>query len=1665
MYHHKTLLALLRHTFYVTEQILRNLCNLWCKFLLQTPDEIHTFSTLDADHLPLLHVILKESFKQSSSGHWVIKHPISKLLNFLHGVYFLNDVSSEKSASGLKAGQQFCEQALTVTCEASKSDRHANIVIAMLEAGTGVNHADQNLMTPLHHAAESGSIQVIRTLLHHQASVHLQNHRQESCLLLACKHSQWEAATLLFDNGADPFCCDTDKCSPINEAITSHAVELMQHMAARSKKVLEELQIKVTLADAVVFGYDILTSDMQKFSDKEMDSIVTLACDHGNTDVIGRISADLSAQALTAYIERAYNAHQYSCVKELLMKCKTWHGVTCSQISLSDSCESDQLVDLTRLLIKHGEGTNEPNGQPLRTAVIKNNRQAVQHLIDNGAKVNYEYMNNVTPLMLACEESNLDMVDQLLLCGADVNCRGNETPLTICCKQGSWMVLERLLSNKPSPDLNITNREGKTPLEIAEGLCLSAVILHLFDAGNSSLSEHISLNQVCQVRNRCVLESFLQNCSPHQPVEEESLDFVVKNDNLLFMKSILYNNKVTKTSSVLMHTFKTACKFGSSKMVELFIEYDHNIITKCKDNDGNANLHLAIRRQRADLVKLLIVNGYNSNKEHLPMEEVVKSMQVLEILVENGLSRSSVNEALLHVCRGGHGNAESCARYLLDTASANVNHSDKSKVTPLLVATIHSSTTLVELLLSKGAKPDVVDKDQRTPLSVACELQNSEIASRLLHNEGAGGRADPFLPLPPPSDKYPLHVSCMNGFLDIVNLLLSYLDTCDQKDATCSQKFYDLSAGLVQEAHDAGQHEVVRLLLEEGTNAKALHSISIMEACQHGYAEFALSAYCKASTDELLECISEACNNGYDETALSIIINIKDQTKKQQCFDVWEHHDKQSSCSSLQSPSSGSVEENPRREYFTLKYIRADVEEAVKDRKPNKKDNSGKTLLQFCLLHNLIPDVKKLLNCNLIDMKQTDSVGRNVLFYCFNCPRQSIEEEEESMFDYLVKKGAEIESNSFERTLLHECYPTKKGSVQDQLMEKLITHKSLDCNAKDYKEQTPLHIAVLEKNLLKIRKLLAAGSDPHAKDANDFSPFMFSERDPSIYKILRECHPDQNKTMDYPQASKDEDNEKESKKAYFPKGYPVGQRITHSIHTLFEQRNQLTSEAIFKDNETKMQISTERGFTEKFKSFRDSVQSFMKDLGTEIGEHDPLFKFTPTLSGSCSEATKVIEMNEADVLCTFQHDDWKDLKLTNWEKENFTYLKVESKKVSEKLKNKYPQLFNEARLSAHGLFKQFYGLVRKHITGVLKRHKQLFISDVYTILPRDCTICPLNLVWYLNGTWQEFDLDVVPAIHVEKEQLPRRLKCHDLVHDLVDGLVIVPKWTSGLINKDYANAAFQLGFSSTEKKVFYAMPPALTQGYKLAKVIVHDCMHINDIKAGDSISSFMLKCQAFEYFKSTFTTKEDFIKTVKASTARDLIDDEMQPSQDVMKYANEIFKRLQLCMEQYRLESFFLHGSNLIDHATYKEDYRPLLHVKLCRAMLRSPRDDPDSWTLLAEAVVDQLVQPENFEPLDFVQEIEMLWEMGLGVNYPPNNSATILYFMIKNNLVEGVKKCLDRQASVCNIDGENRTAMEVAANNPAIKHVLLEHVAGKIFIWKASKIIQHNISLAWYLI
>ena len=1584
---------------------------------MQCPSEgLQDFTTTDG--LPFLHFVLRES----------VNYQAERVVIFLDNVPEIEELCKVQNYDNHKAGQAFPNAAHAILCAACRrgSEPAAN---AMLDAGAQVDRFDDNDMSPLMWAAKHGHIHIIQTLIDkHKASQNNCNSNNENSLLTACKSEQWRAARVLFDCGVDALCTDKEQNSAVSVILSSHSEDLLQHMVAKSNAILTKLKDTMSLSDVCKFGCAMLLTyhNTDTLHTDDICALLRDACSTRQIQILEHFSERLDDKALVKFITHSCQAKHYDCMDVFVQSAKKKSlRLSCPEILLSETCKDAQCISLTEYLIANGRDINEGEGEPIRTAVKSNNIKAVQCLLRHNVKLDLADENGFTPLLYACQNKDLSIVNALFKWGTDVNFSGEETPLTMACKGGSIELVNRLLSNKPSPDLNKPNHDGLTPFEVAVDSNNSVVAVALLASGASPSFRRVSFEKLCQIGNKDLVNRYIQSCTADDEVIESSrysLDVLVRSHNLQLVSLILENTKVVKTSEALIQALKTACKVGSLDSVKVLIQYDGGKFWQSV-NDPSF-LQLALEHCHKDIVVFLTGHGCKLLAEKIPWQAVIRSREILDLLMkrdigllmECDISQSCLNQALMVACRS-YDNAEYAVHLLLDM-SAQVDHCDgidNDHVTPLLIACQKSSVSLVKLLLERGANPNHCDANNKSPLFIACELENMEMISLLIYD----GKADPDFPSML-VEKKPLWEACMKGRLDIAQFMLEHGANLDLRDKE--------GHFLLSKAHSNGQHEIVRLLLEFEANPRTLSGVTLQEACQYGYAEYALLIYHHSDFREVIECLKLAKKHDFEETALGIIIDMQDQARQVACFAALRGKSQTSLDKVHTTETTPTTTSSQKGNPLWQCYQNNDTDETIRLLKeghdPNIKNIYGRPLLHLWLERKNRRAVHALCECPKLDITQKDNLGRNALFYTLDW---LVSIPATLMYDFLKAKGAEVVPDKFGRTVLHEWKQENDGHKREVSLEKLLEDIH-DTDICDHKGHTPLHLAVHQNKFPKVCKLLQVGSNPKTQDVNGISPLILACKNPEMCGIFRDRRPDL-EISPVPQVHDCKEN------VYFSKDYPVDQRPTSAIHKLFSKTNQnQSSVSLFRNQfEESILISREPQFKHEFKKFKLSVHQFMTYLGDAIGKDDPLFEFSPVMSGSCSEGTKVVEMDEADVLCVFKHPDWKTLLLETHEKDNYSFMKLESESLSQK----HAQIFNGTNLSVHGVFARFYTLVRKHAAEALQHVRNLYIMDVHAILPNDCSICPMELVW--SGelfSWQEFSVDIVPAIPVSKEKVPKGVKYQDFMHDVV----VVPKWTSSLIPKSYADEAFQLGFSNTEKDFFYGMPVALREAYKLAKVVKHTCMVIDDVKAGESLSSYMLKCKAFECFVEMPGHQE----TVKNANKRELIDDEASPPDEVLQWADKPLAKVDNNVKHHRLESFFL-GYNLLGQS----NNRSLIYARLCHAMLHIPSENIRPWTQLAEAVADQLVTPQNLDPGTFVQEVNMLLKMNLEVNYRPQNSATILYHMIKNNVLDGVKSLLEREASVDDIDGKGSTAMHVAETNKYtdIVHHLHKTVAGKVIL------------------
>lgn len=134
------------------------------------------------------------------------------------------------------------------------------------------------------------------------------------------------------------------------------------------------------------------------------------------------------------------------------------------------SAVSDDDADLVRQLIAQGENVNGKEDEeydkvtPLFIAVEHGNLEIVRLLLDAGAKVNVRDAEKRTPLMRLDGDATPELVELLLRHGAKVNLEDNEnnTALIHAADSAPAAVIKALID--AGADVNAVNKEGETAL-------------------------------------------------------------------------------------------------------------------------------------------------------------------------------------------------------------------------------------------------------------------------------------------------------------------------------------------------------------------------------------------------------------------------------------------------------------------------------------------------------------------------------------------------------------------------------------------------------------------------------------------------------------------------------------------------------------------------------------------------------------------------------------------------------------------------------------------------------------------------------------------------------------------------------------------------------------------------------------------------------------------------------------------------------------------------------------------------------------------------------------------------------------------------------------------------------------------------------------------------
>ncbi len=697
-------------------------------------------------------------------------------------------------ATGLIAIHAAAEQTQQKLIEAVKSN-DVSTIQTLLNAGVNVNFTDKSGWTPLDWSAKKSHIDSMKLLIAAGADVNKKTNLGSTPLHQAAANNFIEGAELLLANGADINAANKYGQTPVDVARAGKCKNKLKivHQKQTAQKALAERGINVDEYDeALVKAAQTGDSDLLRLLiDAEVN--VNKADSDGDTP--------LGWAAMKGHLE---------CVKLLL---------------------ATEVINIDSL--------NKQGQSALYFSILNGHRECAIALVEAHAAVNTPDSDGKTPLFIACEQDDIEMVKLLLEAGALVQPQTDNGLNSLEAAQSDACIN---LLNKAVPKQESQQRLAKqniTPASYGTSL-ISAVKnndvqlltdLIIVGADVNSTDKDGKSAFYCAIVNfqqdtQCIELLHINGADINKADNEGKtpLHWAAENAKLSQVKLLLAYNANANTRdnngkkpydiaamkpydvesiqckmAIKTHTQKAACKSLKEQGIE-----EHQYATA---------LQTAVQNNNAALVQLLIdaganVNQVTENKSFLrtplylaAMEghsEIVKLLLSTEGIDVNWVSPVSGETALHWAAAGSDKECVECLKLLLTVKGINVDASDKRDRTPLYRAAEKGYNERVKLLLKAQADVNKSGQVNFSPVYAAINGNHPQTLRILLEN-GANVHGEEKWP--------PLHSAIQSKRKECVKILIEF-------GADINKKIRGTTPlGLAKSYRDA---EIIRLLQKAG---------------------------------------------------------------------------------------------------------------------------------------------------------------------------------------------------------------------------------------------------------------------------------------------------------------------------------------------------------------------------------------------------------------------------------------------------------------------------------------------------------------------------------------------------------------------------------------------------------------------------------------------------------------------------------------------------------------------------------------------------------------------------------------------------------------------------------------------------------------------------------
>jgi ankyrin repeat protein len=428
-------------------------------------------------------------------------------------------------------------------------------------------------------------------------------------------------------------------------------------------------------------------------------------------------------------------------------------------------------------------------GTPLNAALAKGDLNVAQELLQCGVDVNAQVCEGLSPLHLASVSGNCDAVKWLLAHQADINISLPDeidmTPLVSAALCGKLEVCRLLVEHEAHIDAQV--EAPLSPLQAASRCGHLDVVIFLLDRGAYldhrgdegqtalAMASRFGYTEVVRVLIKRGADVASRDDNQSTPLHHAS-----KNGHFDIVQDLIDNcgdpNARDQDFQTPLHLASRAGYLGT---VQLLIQ--HGSVLNTTDQHQEMPLHLALRNGKLEVVHFLIEHGANTMSEDrdghtsLHHASLHRLLDLMEVLLRGGVDiniRNSDEKTPLHLA-SGEGKVD-VVGFLIERG-ADVNVEDVALSSPLHHASANGHLDVAEALIVRGADIHKQTSLQEIPLHLASGNGRFEVARFLIRcgsnvsSRNVEGQSS-------------LHVAARKGHLDIVELLLESGADIDVRD-------------------------------------------------------------------------------------------------------------------------------------------------------------------------------------------------------------------------------------------------------------------------------------------------------------------------------------------------------------------------------------------------------------------------------------------------------------------------------------------------------------------------------------------------------------------------------------------------------------------------------------------------------------------------------------------------------------------------------------------------------------------------------------------------------------------------------------------------------------------------------------------------------------------